>query len=368
MWRDVGFGTYDDVGAAMVGKRLLGAFGALALGLSLTGCGLAEEGGGGGDKVVLRLSHQWPAVNKKGEGDFRSVIAQRFADDVKKRTDGEVVVKIHAANSLIEDPIQQYTAINKGTADMSVYPLDYAAGDVPAFSVTLMPAMVRNHEQARKWQNAQIGKEVEKLTEDNGIKVLTWIWNAGAIGSRSAEPIVAPDDVKKGNVTRAAGPRIEQMLKSVGFGLSSMPSSEIYNGMQTGVLDSAITSTSSFGSYRLHEQVKSFTTPTGGNTFWFMFEPLIIGTEQFDELTKEQQQAVEKAGANLQQYAYEASEKDDTRVEQQFKKAGVKVVPMDDASYEKWREKSEPVWDDFAKEVEGGQRLIDEAKKVADEG
>ncbi|MQA06919.1 MAG: C4-dicarboxylate ABC transporter substrate-binding protein, partial [Streptosporangiales bacterium] len=318
--------------------------------------------------VTLRLSHQWPAVNDKGEGDFRSVLAQRFADKVEKRTDGEVKIKLYPGNSLIEDPIEQYSAIRKGTADMSVYPLDYAAGDVPAFSITLMPAMVRNHEQARKWQDAEIGKRVERLTEENGIKVLTWIWNAGAVGARSAKPIVSPDDVPKGNVTRAAGPRIEQMLKSVGFGLSSMPSSEIYNGMQTGVLDSAITSTSSFGSYRLYEQVKTFTSPTGGNTFWFMFEPLIIGEKQFEKLTKEQRKIVEDVGASLQNFAYEESEKDDARVEKEFKEAGVKVVQMDDASYEKWREKSEPVWADFAKKVDDGDELIELAKKVADEG
>lgn len=346
--------------------HLLAALAAVSVAVSTGGCGLAS-GGGGSDKVTLRLSHQWPGVNKKGDGDFRSVLAQRFADQVEKRTDGDVKIKLHPGNSLIEDPEEQYKAITKGTADMSVYPLDYAAGDVPDFSVTLMPAMVRNHEQARKWQKAAIGKRVEKLTEKHGVKVLTWVWNAGAIGSRSAKPIVAPEDVTKGNVTRAAGPRIEQMLKSVGFGLSSMPSSEIYNGMQTGVLDSAVTSTSSFASYRLDEQVKSFTTPTGGNAFWFMFEPLIIGTKQFNKLTEEQQKVVEDVGAKLQKFAYDASEKDDARVEKQFKKAGVKVVPMDDASYQKWRKKSEPVWEDFAKDIKGGRELVDLATKVADQ-
>ena len=65
---------------------------------------------------------------------------------------------------------------------MSVYPLDYASGDVPAFSITLMPAMVRNHAQAQNWQDAEIGNKVEQMTEENGVKILTWVWNAGAIG------------------------------------------------------------------------------------------------------------------------------------------------------------------------------------------
>lgn len=245
-------------------SRPVAALATFTMLLAIAGCGLASEGGS--DTVTLRLSHQWPAPGKEGKGDFRAVLAQRFADEVKKRTDGKVQVKIYPGNSLIEDPREQYGAITEGTVDMSVYPLDYAGGEVPQFSITLMPAMVRNHEQARQWEKAEIGKSVERITEEHGIKVLTWVWNAGAIGTRGAKPIVSPDDVPHGNVTRAAGSRIEQMLKSVGFGLSSMPSSEIYNGMQTGVLDSAITSTSSFGSYRLYEQVKTFTSPSGGNT------------------------------------------------------------------------------------------------------
>ncbi len=347
-------------------RRFLSGVGAVLLVGLLTACGLAEGGGGGGE-VTLRLSHQWPGVNKQGEGDFRAVLAQRFADEVKERTDGQVTIKIHPNNSLIDDPTEQYQAIKQGATDMSVFPLDYASGDVPAFSITLMPAMGAGHAQAQNYQDAEIGDRIDQMTEENGVKVLTWVWNAGAIGSKTKEPIVSPDDVRSGMVTRAAGPRVEQMLERVGFGLASMDSSEIYSAMQTGTLDSAVTSTSSFSSYRLYEQVKSYTSPTGGYTFWFMFEPLIIGTKQFEELSADQQKIFEEVGSELQEYAYTASEKDDVRVDKQFKEAGVNVMQMDQASFKEWQETSRPVWEDFAKDVNGGQELIDLAKKVPTE-
>jgi TRAP-type C4-dicarboxylate transport system substrate-binding protein len=349
--------------ATLRGRFLSGIGTVLLVGL-LTACGLAESGGGDG-AVTLRLSHQWPAASE-GEGDFRAVLAQRFAQQVKERTNGDVTIKIYPNNSLIEDPEQQYQAMEQGTTDMSVYPLDYASGDVPAFSVTLMPSMVRNHAQAQNWQDAEIGNKVEQMTEENGVKILTWVWNAGAIGVKEGDPIVSPDDVQSGTVTRAAGPRVEEMLERVGFGLASMDSSEIYNAMQTGTLDSAVTSTSSFSSYRLYEQVESYTSPTGGNTFWFMFEPLIISTEQFEELTPEQQKIVEEVGAELQEYAYTASEEDDVRVDEEFEEAGVNVVQMDDRSFEQWQEASQPVWENFAGDVEGGQELIELASQVPD--
>ena len=56
-------------------RRFLCAIGALLLVGLLSACGLAESGGGGGGKVLLRLSHQWPGASQ-GEGDFRAVLAQ----------------------------------------------------------------------------------------------------------------------------------------------------------------------------------------------------------------------------------------------------------------------------------------------------
>src|SRR5215217_3721918 len=344
--------------------RFLSGVGAVLLVGLLTACGLAESGGGDG-AVTLRLSHQWPGASE-GEGDFRAVLAQRFAQQVKERTNGDVTIKIYPNNSLIEDPEQQFQAMEQGTTQMSVYPLDYASGDVPEFSITLMPAMVRNHTQAQNWQDAKIGRKVEEMAEENGIKILTWVWNAGAVGVKEGPAVVSPDDVRSGMVTRAAGPRVEQMLERVGFGLASMDSSEIYNAMQTGTLDSAITSTSSFSSYRLYEQVNSYTSPTGGNTFWFMFEPLIISMEEFEQLTPEQQKIFEEEGAELQEYAYTASEEDDVRVDKEFEEAGVKVVPMDAKSFAEWQQVSQPVWDDFARDVEGGQEMIELASNVPD--
>jgi TRAP-type C4-dicarboxylate transport system substrate-binding protein len=347
-------------GLAKVGRSsVLAAVLAVVIGLA-AGCG---GGGGAGEseQVTLRLTHQWPEATAE-EGDFRSVVAQRFKEQVEERTGGQVTVQISPNASLVK-PTEQYDSIVQGATDMSVFPLDYASGNVPAFSITLMPAMVRSHAQAQNYKDAEIGEKIEQTMEENGVKPLTWIWNAGGIGVRKGDPITSPDDVRPGMTTRAAGSRVEQMLESIGFGIQSMPSSEIYSAMQTGALDSAITSASSFSSYRLYEQVDSYTSPTE-TTFWFMFEPLIIGTEQFERLTPEQQEVLEEVGQELQDYAYTASEEDDQRVEEEFRENGVEIATIDDEDFQRWQEVSQPVWEDFANEVEGGQELIDLAREV----
>ncbi len=61
-----------------------------------------------------------------------------------------------------------------------------------------------------------------------------------------------------GAAKRAAGKAFEQMLARAGASIGSMASSEIYNAKQTGVLDTVNTSSSSFVSFRIHEQVKCY--------------------------------------------------------------------------------------------------------------
>src|SRR3546814_17025825 len=91
------------------------------------------------------------------------------------------------------------------------------------------------------------------------------------------------------------------MLASAGASISSMPSSEIYTGMQTGVLDAANTSNDSFVSYRLYEQAKCLTAP-GENALWFMYEPVVMSKRTYDKLQPEQQKAIMASPQKAQDY------------------------------------------------------------------
>ncbi|GAA5165419.1 TRAP transporter substrate-binding protein DctP [Ornithinimicrobium tianjinense] len=345
------------------------ALGASACSAPGSGNSAGEDGAGGSSApaaaaecsdVELRLSHQWPEPAGE-DGDFRSIIAQRFAEEVDKATDGQVTVTVYP-NSTLAKATEQYDAMMNGSIDMSVFPLDYASGRVPQWSITLMPGLVQDHDDAKAWDEGEIGAAVEENMRENGAVLLTNVWNAGAIGVKG-HPVLTPDDIKGGMTMRAAGVYVEKMLEAAGAGISSLPSSEIYTAMQTGVLDAAVTSTGSFASYNLQEQVDSYTSPTT-HTFWFMYEPLIISTKSFDKLCAEQQEALVQVGEDLQDYAYEASREDDTRVEKIFQDAGVEVVTMSDEDFEKWMPLAEEQWNAYAEQVEGGQELLDLAKKV----
>lgn len=305
---------------------------------------------------MLRASHQWPG----GQGDVRDEMVRIIADEVAK-ANVDLQIQIYPGASLY-DPYEQWGALTNGQLDLSAFPLDYASGREPAFSATLMPGLVRNHDRAARLNDSPFMEDIKAIIDEAGVMVIADAWLAGGFAS-TQECITSPDTMQ-GQATRAAGPMFEQMLAGAGASIASMPSSEIYTAMQTGVLDAANTSSGSFVSYRLYEQVDCLTAP-GANALWFMYEPILMSKQSFDELTPEQQEAILAAGQKSEEFFAEEARKLDQEMIDVFKKAGVEVVEMSPEDYDAWLKiAKETSYTMFAEQVEGGQELIDKALAV----
>ena len=163
---------------------------------------------------------------------------------------------------------------------------------------------------------------------------------------------------------RAAGKAFNQMLGAAGATITSMPSSEIYSGLQTGVLDGANTSSSSLVSYRIYEQVKCLTAP-GANALWVMYEPILMSKKSFAKLDKTQQSELLKAAGMAEKFATSASKEADQKLVDAYIKAGVKVVEMSAAQATMWRDiANKSSYQDFIDNVKGGKELLDLALSV----
>jgi TRAP-type C4-dicarboxylate transport system substrate-binding protein len=156
----------------------------------------------------------------------------------------------------------------------------------------------------------------------------------------------------------------ETMLQGAGASLASMPSSEIYTAMQTGVLDAANTSSESFVSYRLYEQVKCVTAP-GEHAIWFMYEPLLMSKRGFDRLDEAQQKALLAAGKKAEAFGFEKAAASDQVMADTYAKAGVEVTSMSAEQAEAWHQLAkETAYKTFAEQVEGGEKLLNLAQSV----
>jgi TRAP-type C4-dicarboxylate transport system substrate-binding protein len=154
------------------------------------------------------------------------------------------------------------------------------------------------------------------------------------------------------------------MWQAAGASIVSIPSNEVYNALQTGVADGTDTSTGSFVSFRLYEQLKCITAP-GDNALWFMYEPVLMSKRSFNRLNKQQQDALVAAGKKSQDYFVGESKKLDDNMVKVFKDHKVEVATMTSDEYDAWLNVAKKSsYANFAKEVPDGQKLIDEALAV----
>lgn len=306
--------------------------------------------------VTLKASHQFPG----GKGDPRDEMVQIIAKEAKAANVG-LEIQVHPGASLFK-PKEQWNAMVGGQLDISSFPLDYASGKVPAFGATLMPGLVRNHDRAARLNNSPFMKEIKKQIDDAGVMVLADAWLAGAVGSKE-NCIRKPDDIK-GQKVRSAGPTFAAMWQQAGASIVSIPSNEVYNALQTGVAQGTDTSTGSFVSFRLYEQLKCLTAP-GDNALWFMYEPVLMSKKSFASLDKKQQDVLLKAGKKAEAYFSKEAKGLDEKMVKAFKDAGVEVVTMSPQEYDAWlKVAKESSYKQFASEVKDGQKLIDAALAV----
>ena len=302
----------------------------------------------------LRLSHQWS--NK----DVRHKVAEIVANEVAA-ANVDLEIKIFGSKSLFK-PREQYKPLSRGQLDMTVLPLSYAGGQQPAYNLTLMPGLVKNHDHAARLSASPLMKELEAKMATDDVMVLVHGYLAGGFVGKD-KCITKPSDVA-GLQTRAAGKAFEQMLAGAGASIASMASSEIYNAMQTGVLNAANTSSSSFVSYRIYEQVKCY-TPAGDVALWFMYQPLLMNKSAFEGLNAAQQAALLAASANAETYYLAEAKKQDAASVEVFRKAGVEIANMSPEDFAAWRAiAQETSYKKFVSDVPDGQALLDMALAV----
>ncbi|MEL7279672.1 MAG: TRAP transporter substrate-binding protein DctP [Pseudomonadota bacterium] len=302
----------------------------------------------------LRLSHQWST------SDVRHQVAQIVADEVAAADVG-LEIKIFPSKSLFK-PREQYKPLSRGQLDMTVFPLSYAGGQQPAFNLTLMPGLVKNHDHAARLNESEfMGKLEEKMADDDVMVLVHGYLAGGFVGKDKC--ITSPEDVA-GQQTRAAGKAFEQMLAGAGASIASMASSEIYNAMQTGVLTAANTSSSSFVSYRIYEQVACY-TPASDFALWFMYQPLLMNKSTFEGLTEAQQAAILAGAEKAEAFYLEEAKKQDAASAEVFAEAGVEIANMTQEEFDAWRALAqETSYKKFVEETPDGQALLDLALSV----
>jgi TRAP-type C4-dicarboxylate transport system substrate-binding protein len=304
----------------------------------------------------IKISHQF-----KANADARDQATRVFVEEVGK-LDKNLKFRIYPGSSLGIKPVAQLDALQNGTLEMAVFPMSYAVGKASEFSITIMPGTVPTLEHAMKLKGTPFYDKLQKLADDNNIRIITWWWTPGGFASKDRE-IMGPKTVD-GLKMRAADPTFESMLKAAGSSVVSMPSTEIYPSLQSGVINATLTSAETFVSMRLYEQTRHATIP-GQYTLWMLLQPLVMSKQHWDKLTPEQKKIFQQAADKADQYFLKLQQESVSDMKQAYQKAGAKVREMTQAEYDQWLALAkETSWKEFAAKTPRSKELLDALLQV----
>ncbi len=207
---------------------------------------LACAGGAAAAEFTMRLSHQMPPTH------HTAVSLQQFAKEVKEATKGRAEVQIFGAAQLYK-PAQHHAAVASGKIESAIILSFQWGGTIPEMSVTVIPYLMTSVAKLKAFNGSEASKLLDAKMAAKGVKNIAWIVDTNdGIFTSAKKPLVTPADFT-GLKIRGLNKLFDAGLAAMGAAPSAMPGSEVYQALQTGVLDAGLTSVKAAYSRKYYE-------------------------------------------------------------------------------------------------------------------
>src|SRR6187431_3394701 len=301
--------------------------------------------------ILIKFSHVVAPNTPKGKG------ADKFKELAEKYTNGKVKVEVYPNSTLYKDK-EELEALQLGAVQM-LAPSNAKFGPIGVreFEVFDLPYILPNKAALRKVTDGPLGAKLLKLLDAKGMTGLAY-WDNGFKQMSANKKLVAPADYKGMKFRIQSSKVLEAQFRALGAIPQVMAFSEVYQALQTGVVDGQENSWSNIYTQKMHEVQKYFTVTNHG----YIGYVVVVNKKFWDDLPADVRSQLDKAMKESTAYANKISEKENDDALEDIKKTGKsEIVTLTAEQDAAMRKALEPVYQDVAKRV--GQPLIDEFLK-----
>ena len=327
-------------------RRALIAAGAAAL--ALTGLpALAQE------PIVIKFSHVVAPNTPKGKG------AEKFKELAEQYTNGRVKVEIYPNSQLYKDK-EELEALQLDSVQMLAPSLaKFGPLGVSAFEVFDLPYIFKDTAALRKVTEGEVGEKMLALLEPKGIKGLAY-WDNGFKIMTANRPMIMPDDFLGLKMRIQSSKVLEAQFAALGAVPQVMAFSEVYQAMQTGVVDGSENTPSNVYTQKMHEVQKHATHSNHG----YIGYAVIVNKAFWDGLPEDIRAELDKAMDEATTYANGVSEADNAAALQAIRDAGTtEIHEQTEAERAAWVEALQPVYQQMESRI--GKDTIDMVRAAA---
>src|SRR3979411_2579951 len=300
------------------------------------------------DPIVIKFSHVVATNTPKG------LAAEKFKELAEKYTDGKVKVEVYPNSQLYKDK-EELEALQLGAVQM-LAPSNSKFGPIGVreFEVFDLPYILPDLTTLRKVTDGPLGARLLKLLDSKGMSGLAY-WDNGFKQMTANKKLITPADYKGVKFRIQSSKVLEAQFRALGSIPQVMAFGEVYQALQTGVVDGQENTWSNIYTQKMHEGQKYATITNHG----YIGYVVVTNKKFWDGLPADIRTQLEKAMKEASAFGNGQSAKENEDALEQIKKAGkteiVSLTPAQDAAM---RKAMDPVYKDVAGRV--GQALIDE--------
>jgi C4-dicarboxylate-binding protein DctP len=301
--------------------------------------------------IVLKFSHVVAPDTPKGKG------AEKFKELGEKYTSGKVKIEVYHNSTLYKDK-EELEAMQLGAVQM-LAPSNSKFGPIGIreFEVFDLPYLLPNKAALRRITDGPIGQRLLKLMEPKGMIGLAY-WDNGFKLMSANKPLRMPEDYKGLKFRIQSSKVLEAQFRALGAVPQVMAFSEVYQALQTHVVDGQENTPSNMYTQKMHE-VQKYTTLTNHGYIGYV---VVVNKKFWEGLPPDVRAGLEKAMKEATAYANQISETENAAALEDMKKSGkTEIIVPTAAESAAMRKAMEPLYHDMASRV--GKALIDEVVK-----
>jgi len=306
-------------------------------------------------QTVMRCSHQLPPAH------HIAIVVDQWAAEVEAQSGGSIDVQVFGADSLIKAN-DNILAVAKGEIECA-FSLNFQWGrTLPIMNVTVGPYTMSSIEAWQKWPTSEAAAYLEDKLLEKGVKNVAWMFQTNSsVFTSKGKFLQTPEDFA-GIKMRGLGPAFDRGLEAMGATTVSMPGSEVYQGLATGVIDAAVTDVAAAWSRKYYEVQDHFVVVPVLAAYLHGY----VTPSFYDGLDDSQKEALRVAGEKAASWALEASIEASSSAPDQLRSAGVQVHVATDEENEAFKAVMQPA---FAAGFEAetgaeGKELLDLIAKI----
>jgi len=265
--------------------------------------------------IVIKFSHVVAADTPKGKA------AEMFAKKAGELTGGKVKVEVYANSTLYKDK-EEMEALQLGAVQMLAPSLaKFGPLGVKEFEVFDLPFIFSSYDDLRKVTNGAVGKQLLSKLEPKGIRGLAY-WDNGFKSFSLNSPIKTPADLKGKKLRIQSSKVLEEQIRSVGGMPQVMAFSEVYQALQTGVVDGTENPLSNLYTQKMHEVQKHLTLTEHG----YLGYAVIVNKKFWDGLPADIRKQLDDAMEQATRYANQIAKVENDSSLEAVKKSGKTTV------------------------------------------